>query len=409
MPESRKLNTDEIRKDFPILSRTVNGKPLIYFDSGATAQKPKVVIDAITDYYSRENSNIHRGVHTLSREITNAYEHAREVIRKHINAKEKQEIVFTSGTTEGINLVAFNIELNLQEGDEILVTEMEHHSNILPWQSICKRKGAKLKALPVDDHGHLRIDLLKEMLTPKTKLFAFCHVSNTLGTVNPVKELTAMAHAQGVPVLIDAAQSAPHMAVDVQDIDCDFLVFSGHKTYGPTGVGILYGKQKHLFDFQPWQTGGGTILDVSFDHTEYAESPLRFEAGTPNIEGGIGLATAITYMNSVGLNHIEAHEKELLKYAELNLELFPEITIYGPAHDHAGVLSFNFFGIHPFDIGTLLDQQGIAVRTGHHCTQPLMKKLGIPGTVRLSVGMYNTPEEIDSFLSALKKSLKMLR
>ena len=397
------------RSDFPILSREVYGKPLVYFDNGATTQKPKSVIDSIIDYYSRYNSNIHRGVHHLSQKASFAYENARATVQKHINANSANEIIFTRGTTESINLVAYSFLRNrLTPGDEILITEMEHHSNILPWQSLCEEKGAVLRIVPVNDNGELGIASLQKLLSPKTKFFAFTHVSNTLGTINQAKEIIELAHAANITVLVDGAQAIPHMQVDVQDLNCDFYCFSAHKIYGPTGIGALYVKEDILNDMIPYQTGGGTIKTVSFEKTVYVDGPLKFEAGTPNIEGAIGFAKALDYVNEIGMENIAMHEHKLLVYATEKMKAIPAMRIIGTAKEKAGVISFVVGKIHPFDLGTILDQQGIAVRTGHHCTQPLMERFGVPGTVRVSFGLYNTKEEVDLFIMALEKALKML-
>ena len=403
------FDVQKIRKDFPILSRTMNGKPLIYFDNGATTQKPKQVIDAIVKYYSMQNANIHRGVHRMSQDATSEYENARITVQKHIGAKYEHEIIFTGGTTDSINLLASAFgKKYLNAGDEIVVSEMEHHSNILPWQQLCEEKNAKLKVIPMTDSGELRMDEYKKLLTAKTKLVAITHVSNTLGTVNPVKEMIAIAHSKNIPVLVDGAQAIPHMKVDVQDLDADFYCFSGHKVYAPTGVGILYGKEKWLKKLPNYQVGGGTIKTVSFDRTEYAESPLRFEAGTPNIEAGIGLAVALDYITALGLENIAAYEDELLAYATEKLSAIENLRIIGTAKEKASVISFVVDGIHPLDIGMLLDAQGIAVRTGHHCTQPLVAHYQIPGTVRASFSFYNTKEEIDIFVNAIVKAINRL-
>lgn len=397
------------RADFPILSEKVNGKPLVYFDNGATTQKPQAVIDSIVDYYSRYNANIHRGVHHLSQVASKAYEDARATIQKHIGAASPNEIIFTRGTTESINLVAWAYLRNrLNPGDEVLVTEMEHHSNILPWQMLCEEKGAVLRVVPINENGELEIAQLQKLLSPKTKFFAFTHVSNTLGTINPAKEIIALAHAANIPVLIDGAQAIPHMAVDVKELDCDFYCFSAHKVYGPTGIGALYVKEDILNEMQPYQIGGGTIKTVSFEKTVYVDGPLKFEAGTPNIEGAIAFGKALDYVNAIGISTIAAHEHELLVYATEKLIAIPGLKIIGTAKEKAGVISFSFSNIHPFDIGTILDQQGIAVRTGHHCTQPLMECYKIPGTVRVSFGLYNTLEEVDALITALEKAVKML-
>ncbi|MHB8258750.1 MAG: aminotransferase class V-fold PLP-dependent enzyme [Bacteroidia bacterium] len=403
------FNTQVIREDFPILKTQVNGKPLVYFDNGATTQKPQCIIDTITKYYREENSNIHRGIHTLSQQATLLYEIARQIVRKHINAASANEIVFTRGTTESINLVAHCFgKLVINKGDEIILSAMEHHSNILPWQILCKEKAAVLKVIPLNENGELILSEYEKLLSSKTKLIAVTHVSNTLGIINDVKEIITIAKQKNVPVLIDGAQAIPHMAVDVQDLDCDFYCFSGHKVYAPTGIGVLYAKEKWIESFEPYQVGGGTIKTVSFEKTEYADGPLKFEAGTPNIEGAIGLATALDYINEIGLSTISAHENELMKYATQKLHQLSGVKIYGDVTNKAAVISFNVKNIHPSDIGTLLDKQGIAVRTGHHCTQPLMQFFTIQGTVRVSFSFYNTKEEIDVFISALEKAIKML-
>jgi len=407
-----KLNIDihKIRADFPILSRKVNGKPLIYFDNGATAQKPKSVIDAIDTYYKNQNANIHRGVHTLSQEITVAYENARSTVQKHLNAKHAHEIIFTRGTTDSINLVASSFGKKfISKGDEILISAMEHHSNILPWQQVCEEKGAILKVIPINENGELIISEYKRLLTDKTKIVAVTHISNTLGTINPIEEIIALAHVKNIPVLVDGAQAVPHTGVDVQLLSADFYVFSGHKLFGPTGVGILYGKEKWLNELPPYQVGGGTIKTVTFEKTEYAGLPLKFEAGTPHIEGGIGLAAAIDYVNEIGLENIAAYEHELLVYATEALLKIEGVKIIGTAKEKASVISFVVDGLHPFDVGTILDQLGIAVRTGHHCTQPLMQFYKVPGTLRASFAFYNTKEEIDVFIEGLKKAINMLK
>ena len=408
----------KIRSDFPILKRTVNSKPLVYFDNGATAQKPQVVIDAISHYYSFQNSNIHRGVHTLSREITIAYEEARKTVQLHLNAKLAGEIIFTKGTTESINLVAHCFgKLNVAEGDEIIITQMEHHSNIVPWQLLCEEKKAILKFIPINEAGELILDELPQLITSKTKLVAFTHISNTLGTINPVKEMIEQIHVLSsslrkgnsrASVLVDGAQAVPHLKPDVQDLDCDFYVFSGHKLFGPTGVGILYAKEEWLNKFAPYQTGGGIIKTVTLQKTEFAEAPLKFEAGTPHIEGGIGLAAAINYVTELGFENIQKHEHNLLDYATKQLNKIEGLVIYGNAKNKTSVISFNVGTIHPFDIGTLLDKYGIAVRSGHHCTQPLWQFYNIPGTIRASFAFYNTFEEVDVFIEALKKSIRLL-
>ncbi len=404
------FNVNEIRKDFPILSRTVNGKPLVYFDNGATAQKPQSVIDAISHYYAFQNSNIHRGVHTLSREITIAYEEARKTIQLHLNAKQASEIIFTKGTTESINLVAHCFgNLAITEGDEIIITQMEHHSNIVPWQQLCIEKKAILKYIPINQDGELILEEFPKLISTKTKLVAFTQISNTLGTINPVKEIIATIRSlSNAAILIDGAQAVPHLKPDVQDLDCDFYVFSGHKLFGPTGVGVLYAKDEWLQKFGPYQTGGGTIKTVTLQKTEFADSPLKFEAGTPHIEGGIGLATAIKYVTEIGFENIQKHEDDLLKYATKQLIEIEGLVIYGNAKHKTSVISFNVGSIHPFDIGTLLDKYGVAIRSGHHCTQPLWQFYNIPGTIRASFAFYNTFEEVDLFIEALKKSIRLL-
>ena len=400
----------KIREDFPILSRTVNGKPLVYFDNGATAQKPQSVIDAISHYYAYQNSNIHRGVHTLSREITIAYEEARKTIQLHLNAKQASEIIFTKGTTESINLVAHCFgNLAIAEGDEIIITQMEHHSNIVPWQLLCEEKKAVLKYIPINQAGELILEELPKLITAKTKLVSFTQISNTLGTINPVKEMIATIRSLSkAAVLIDGAQAVPHLKPDVQDLNCDFYVFSGHKLFGPTGVGILYAKEEWLQKFGPYQTGGGTIKTVTLEKTEFADSPLKFEAGTPHIEGGIGLAAAIKYVTEIGFENIQKHEDDLLHYATKQLNEIEGLVIYGNAKHKTSVISFNVGSIHPFDIGTLLDKYGVAIRSGHHCTQPLWQFYNIPGTIRASFAFYNTFEEVDLFIEALKKSIRLL-
>ncbi|MBI2280086.1 MAG: cysteine desulfurase [Bacteroidetes bacterium] len=404
------LDVESIRKDFPILKREVNGKPLVYFDNGATSQKPQVVIDAITNYYTNENSNIHRGIHTLSQEATNAYEEARKKVQQFINAKHSNEIIFTKGTTDSINLVASSFgKKHLKKGDEIIISTMEHHSNIVPWQMICEEKEAILKVIPINDKGELLMDEFKKLLSPKTKMVAVTHVSNTLGTINPVKEIIAEAHQKGALVLIDGAQAVPHTKVDVQDLDCDFYAFSGHKMFGPTGVGILYGKEAILNNLPPYQGGGDMIKTVTFEKTTYNELPHKFEAGTPNIVGGIGLGVAIDYMNSIGISTIEAYEHELLAYATKQIKQIEGVRIIGEAKNKASVLSFVVDGTHPSDIGMIIDKLGVAIRTGHHCTEPLMNRFNVPGTARASFAFYNNEEEIDIFIAALNRAVTMLK
>lgn len=411
LTESKKKSIDPlvVRKDFPLLARTVNNKPLIYFDNGATAQKPQAVIDAVDYYYSFQNANIHRGVHTLSQEITIAYENARATVQMFLNAEHAHEIIFTKGTTDAINLVAHSYGKKfIEEGDEIIISAMEHHSNILPWQQLCDDKKALLKVIPINNDGEIELEVLKGQLTSKTKLLAITHVSNTLGTINPIKEIIALAHQLGIPVLVDGAQAVPHIKVDVLDLDADFYCFSAHKLFGPTGVGILYGKEKWLNEMPPYQTGGGVIKTVTFEKTTFADLPLKFEAGTPHIAGGIGLAAAINYVDKIGLINIANFEHSLQEYATKLLSEIEGLKIIGATKQKAAVISFVIDGIHPFDIGMILDKQGIAVRTGHHCTQPLMQIYGVEGTVRVSFAFYNTIGEIDSFILALKKAIKML-
>jgi cysteine desulfurase/selenocysteine lyase len=404
-----RYDVDQRRADFPILQRTVNNRKLIYFDNGATSQKPQAVIDALVHYYNHTNANIHRGVHQLSQEASADYEQARATVQQYLHAASVNEIVFTRGTTEAINLIAqAYLRPRLQSGDEVVITEMEHHSNILPWQQICDERKASLRVIPVTDDGELDLKNIDQLLTSKTKLLAVTHVSNTLGTINPIRELVDRAHAHGIPVLVDGAQAVPHMQVDVRELGCDFYCFSGHKVYGPTGIGVLYIQEEILTNLPPWQGGGGIISEVTFEKTTYVEGPLRFEAGTPNIEGVIGLAAALDYVNAIGIDRIATHENELLNFGMQQLLTIPRLHIIGNAKEKAGVLSFVIDNLHPYDIGTILDQQGIAVRTGHHCTQPLMKRYGIPGTVRISFGLYNTKAEIDVTVAAIHKAIQML-
>ncbi len=402
------LDIQKIRADFPILSQKVNGKPLVYFDNGATSQKPKVVIDAISKYYSEINANIHRGVHTLSQLATDAYEVSRGKIQQHINAKFSHEVIFTSGTTHSINAVANGFASILKVGDEVLVSALEHHSNIVPWQMLCERTGATLKVIPMNEKGELILSEFDELLSDKTKIVAVNHISNALGTINPITYMIEKAHQVGAAILIDGAQATPHLKPDVQALDCDFYVFSGHKICGPTGVGILYGKEDWLRKLPPYQGGGEMIATVSFEKTTYADLPHKFEAGTPNIEAGIVLGTAIDYLNKVGFENIAAYEHELLVYATQKLLEIEGLKIFGTAKEKASVISFNIEGIHPYDIGTIIDKLGIAVRTGHHCAQPIMDFYKIPGTIRASFAFYNTKEEIDIFVEAVKKAQTML-
>ncbi len=407
------LDVTSIRAQFPILHQQVNGRPLVYLDNGATGQKPQQVIDAIANYYSTINSNVHRGIHTLSNLATEAQERTRSVVRLHINARHDHEVIFTSGTTASINLVADSLgHLLLEEGDEVLITELEHHANIVPWQLACARHGALLKVIPVTDEGELEIRRLEDQmigqLTERTKILAISHVSNTLGTINPVKELIAEAKKRGVVTVLDGAQAVPHMRVDVQDLDCDFYAFSAHKMYGPTGVGILYGREEILERMPPWQGGGEMIDQVTFEETTWAKLPFKFEAGTPNIAGIIGLGAAIDWMNATGIEAMAAHELQVLQKVTKELQEIDGLRIIGTAKEKGPLVSVVVEGAHHYDIGTLLDQQGIAVRTGHHCTQPLMRRFGISGTTRASFACFNTLEEVDALLVGMKKAVKML-
>jgi len=402
------FNVEEIRKDFPILKRKVNGFPLVYFDNAATSQTPIQVIDTIVDYYSNYNANIHRGVHTLSQEATDKYETARKKIQTHFNAGKSHEIIFTSGTTHGINLVAHGFASILKKGDEILVSALEHHSNIVPWQMLGEKTGAVLKVIPMDQNGELLLDEYEKLLSDKTKIVMVNHVSNALGTVNPIKKIIDKAHRFGAAVLIDGAQAAPHIIADVQALDVDFYVASAHKMCGPTGVGMLYGKEEWLNKLPPYQGGGEMIATVTFEKTTYADLPHKFEAGTPNICGGIAFGAALDYMNAIGIENIAKYEHQLLEYATVKLQEIEGIKIYGTSKEKTAVISFNIGGIHPYDIGTIIDKLGIAVRTGHHCAQPIMDYFKIPGTIRASFSFYNTTEEIDSFISAVKRAKTML-
>lgn len=398
-----------IRDQFPILKTRIGSNSLIYFDNGATSQKPQCVIDALNEYYTNENANIHRGVHYLSQQATEKYELARESLRSFLNAAHVHEIIFTSGTTSAINLVASSFGKLLSDGDEILISEMEHHSNIVPWQMICQAGNFKLKYFPITDSGELNLDSIDQLITAKTKLVAVTHVSNALGTINPIKKIIEKAHAVGARVLIDAAQSLQHFRVDVQELDCDFLVFSGHKIFGPTGTGVLYGKEALLNEMSPWQGGGDMIKTVTMEKTVYNDLPHKFEAGTPNIAGGIGLGVAIDWLAGLDARQIEEHETDLLNYATQRIREIDGVRIYGESKAKCAVLSFLIAGLHPYDVGTLLNQQGIAVRTGHHCAQPVMDYYKIPGTIRASFSLYNTRDEIDFFIDALKRSANMLR
>ncbi|AJA68374.1 cysteine desulfurase [Myroides odoratimimus] len=402
------LDIKEVRKNFPILTQSVNGKPLVYFDNAATAQKPKVVEDAIVKYYETINANIHRGVHTLSQLATDAYEEARKKVQAHVNAKHDYEVLFTAGTTFGINLVASGFGSLLKEGDEVLISAMEHHSNIVPWQFACERSGATLKVIPMNQDGDLIMEEFDKLLNSNTKVVAVTHISNALGTINPIKEIIAKAHQVGAAVLIDGAQATPHIKPDVQDLDCDFYVFSGHKVCGPTGTGVLYGKEEWLNKLPPYQGGGEMIKTVTFEKTTYACLPHKFEAGTPNIAGGIVLGVALDYLNGIGFDKIAAYEHELLEYGTKRLSEIEGLKIYGTAKEKTSVISFNLEGIHPYDVGVIVDKLGVAVRTGHHCTQPIMDFFGIPGTIRASFAFYNTKEEIDVLVEAVKKAQMML-
>jgi len=405
-----KLEIPTIREDFPILSRKVHGKPLIYLDNAATTQKPQAVIDAVTHFYREECANIHRAVHLLSEEATQAYEGARVRIQRFINARESRGIIFVRGATEAINLVAATYGLsNIGEGDEILITTMEHHSNIVPWQVVCQQTGARLKVAPIDDNGELILEEFEALLSERTKLVGVVHVSNALGTVNPVREIVEMAHRHGVPVLVDGAQGVPHLKVDVQELNCDFYVFSGHKIYAPMGVGVLYGKKELLDEMPPYQSGGDMILSVTFEKTTYNSLPYKFEAGTPNVPGAVGLGAAIAYLEKICLTNIAQYEKELLDYGTMRLLQIPGVRIIGQSPRKAAVISFIVDNVHPHDIGTFLDQDGVAIRTGHHCAQPVMKRFGIPATSRASFAFYNTREEIDALAASLRNVIEVFR
>lgn len=404
------LDLNKIRSDFPILQTSVNGKPLVYLDNAATTQKPQRVIDAIQDYYLHYNSNIHRGTHHLSNLATEAHESARKTIQNYINAEHDHEVIFTRGTTEAVNLVAFSFgEAFINPGDDVIVTELEHHSNFVPWQMMCERRGANFRVIPFDEEGDLRLDVYENLLSEKTRIVAFNHVSNALGTVNPAAEIIRMAHDVGAAVLVDAAQSVQHVEHDVQAMDADFYAFSGHKIYGPTGIGVLYGKEKWLDAMPPYQGGGEMIDQVSLEKTTYNKLPFKFEAGTPNIVGPIGLASAIDYLNDLDFGEIVAHEDDALAYGRLKLLEIDGLKIYGNAKHRTSILAFNIDGIHHYDLGTLLDTKGVAVRTGHHCTQPIMTALGIDGTVRASLALYNTREDIDALVGGIHQVLKVFR
>jgi len=398
----------KIRNDFPILSQKVYDKPLIYFDNGATTQKPKIVIDTINELFSKHNSNVHRGVHYLSDKMTEQYEMAREKVKKYLNAQHNHEIIFTKGVTDSINTVAFSFgEAYIQEGDEIIVSEMEHHSNIVPWQMVCEKKGAHLRIIPINEKGELLLDEYKKLINPKTKLVAVVHISNSLGTINPIKEIVAIAHNNNIPVLVDGAQAIQHEKIDVQDIDCDFYCFSGHKIYGPTGIGVLYGKERWLKEIPPYQGGGDMIDRVTFEKTTYANLPAKFEAGTPNYIGAVGLGVALDYLNSIGLENIYNYEKELLDYGTNKLIEINDLKIYGTAENKICIFSFLLKNIPPYDVGIILDKMSIAIRSGHHCTHPIWDHFKVEGSIRASLTFYNTFEEIDSFCEALKKIQKM--
>ena len=403
------LDVARLRRDFPILRQSVHGKPLVYLDNAATSQKPQCVIDCEARYYAELNANIHRGVHTLSQRATEGYEAARDAVRRFINAARREEIVFVRGTTEAINLVAASYGQRFQAGDEILVTEMEHHSNIVPWQLACEHTGALLQVAPIDDAGDLVLEEFERLLGPRTKLVALTHLSNALGTINPVQRVIELAHARGIPVLVDGAQAVAHLEVDVQALGCDFYAFSGHKLYGPTGVGVLYGKQALLEAMPPYQGGGDMIRQVTFRKTTYNDLPYKFEAGTPNVAGVVGLGAAIEYVSGVGLEAIAAHERELLTYATAQACATPGLRLIGTARHKASILSFVLDSVHPHDVGTILDYEGVAVRTGHHCAMPVMERYGVPATVRASFAAYNTHEEVDTLFGAVRKALEVFR
>ncbi len=402
------FDINSIRKDFPILNETVHGKTLVYLDNAATTQKPEQVIEAMNAYYRHTNSNIHRGVHLLSEKATQQYEEARKKVARFIGAPKTQEIIFTRGTTDAINLLAASFgKKHIQAGDEILISAMEHHSNIVPWQMMCEERKAVLKVVPIDDDGSLNMEAFEQLLSEKTKLVAIVHVSNSLGTINPVKDIIQKAHAKNIPVLLDGAQAVQHLPVNVQELDCDFYAFSGHKLFGPTGVGVLYGKESWLKDLPPYQGGGDMILNVTFEKTTYNELPYKFEAGTPAIAEVIGLGAAIDYISGIGMKQIETRESELLAYAMKRIAAIPRVTIIGTAAHKSSVVSFVVDGVHPHDMGTILDREGIAIRTGHHCTQPVMKRFGIPATSRVSLAFYNTEEELDTCVKAIEKAIQL--
>ncbi len=402
------LDVPKIRRDFPILGQKIHGKPLVYLDNAASTQKPQIVLDVLHHYYETCNANIHRGVHTLSERATREYEQARRKVQKFLNARAAREILFVRGTTEAINLVAASFgRQNVQAGDEVLITAMEHHSNIVPWQMLCEEKGARLRVAPITDAGELILEEFEKLLGPRTRIVSVVHVSNTLGTINPVKKIVELAQRRKIPVLLDGAQAAPHLRVDVQDLDCDFYAFSGHKLYGPTGIGVLYGKAALLEAMPPYQGGGDMISSVTFEKTIYNTLPYKFEAGTPNIAGSIGLGAAIDYVEALGLDNIVAHEQDLLHYATDRLAAIPGVRLIGTAKERSGAVSFILDGVHPHDIGTVLDQEGIAIRTGHHCTQPLMDRFGVPATARAALAFYNTREEIDALVKGIYQVKEM--
>lgn len=401
---ARAFNVEKLRRDFPILARDVRGKKLVYLDNAATSQKPQVVIDAVARYYQQENANIHRGVHFLSELATAEHERAREAVQKFINAAHAREIVFVRGTTEAINLVAQTFgRANVRSGDEVLITAMEHHSDIVPWQLLCEEKGAKLRVAPINDDGELIVGELHKMLTPRVKILALAHVSNALGTINPLRQIITCAHGKNIPVLVDGAQAVPHMKVDVQALDADFYTFSSHKMFGPMGIGVLYGKSALLESMPPYQGGGDMISSVTFEKTTYNRLPFKFEAGTPDVAGAIGLHAAIEYLNQIGIENISEYEHELVTYAAQSIAAIPGVRLIGTAKQRAGVVSFVIDGVHPHDVGTILDQEGIAIRTGHHCAQPIMDRFGIPATARASFAFYNTKEEVDALVNGIRK------
>jgi cysteine desulfurase/selenocysteine lyase len=403
-PATHGFDMDRVRRDFPILARPINGKKLVYLDNAATSQKPEAVIGAISRYYEHQNANIHRGVHFLSVQASEAHEAARQAVQRFLNAADVREIIFVRGTTEAINLVAHTYgRTHVSAGDEVLITAMEHHSNIVPWQILCEEKRAHLKVAPINDRGEVRLEEFAKLLGPRTKIVAVTHVSNALGTVNPVRRMIELAHAVDVPVLVDGAQAVPHLSVDVQALDCDFYAFSGHKVYGPTGIGVLYGKAALLEAMPPYQSGGEMISSVTFEKTTYNKLPFKFEAGTPDIAGVIGLHAALEYLNDLDMNNVAAHEQELLDYATEAVAAIPGVRLIGTANERVGVLSFVLEGVHPHDIGTILDQEGIAVRTGHHCAQPVMDRFGIPATARASFAVYNTRDEVDTLVQGIRK------